>query len=204
MDIEKYTKVSHKKYGEILNNNISDKKIRYLKNLITRFLLSIILVLITSILIKVDDNNVLLIDKYIFKDSIEFTKINNWYKDNIGSIIPNNANNASMVFSSDELKKNKYEEYLDGVKINIDKSSPISLLMGGIVVFNGEKAGYGHTLILQGNDGIDYWYGGLTNLNVNLYDYIEKDTLIGEAENNYLYLVLEKDGKYLNYDEYIT
>ena len=106
MDIEKYTKVNHKKYSDNLSG-ISDKKIKYFKNLITRFLLSVVLVLITCILMKVDDNNILLIQDYVFKDSLEFTKINKWYQDNIGTIIPNNSNNSSMVFSSEDLKKNK-------------------------------------------------------------------------------------------------
>jgi len=144
-----------------------------------------------------------LIDEYIFKDSIEFTKINNWYQENIGKIIPELNDNTSLVFSSEDLKKNKYSSYLDGIKFDIEKNSPVSLLSGGVVVFIGEKEDYGNTLILQGNDGIDYWYGGITNLNVNLYDYLEKDTLIGETKDNCLYLVLQKDGKYISYEEYI-
>lgn len=201
MNIDEYTKIKHKKYSNDLDE---DKKIKYLKNLITRCLLSIILVLSASIFVKVDDNNILLIDKYVFQESLEFTKINKWYQDNIGQILPNVNTDSIMVFSSDELKKSNYSNYLDGVKIEVDKNSPISLLMGGIVVFVGEKEGYGHTLILQGNDGIDYWYGGITNLNVNLYDYLEKDTLIGETIDNYLCLILQKDGKYISYEEYLN
>ena len=92
---------------------------------------------------------------------------------------------------------------MDGVRIDVDKGTPISLLNGGIVVFIGEKEGYGNTLILQGNDGVDYWYGDITNINVNLYDYLEKDTLIGESLDNYIYLVLQKEGTYISYEEYI-
>ncbi|MBE6156735.1 MAG: M23 family metallopeptidase [Firmicutes bacterium] len=202
MNIDDYTKVTHKRFS-IDDRESEEKKIKYLKNLITRTLLSIILVLSVSIFIKIDSNNVLLIDEYVFQDSLEFTKINNWYQDNVGKIIPNLNTNTTLVFNSDELKNSVYSDYLDGVKIEVDKSSPISLLSGGIVVFIGEKEGYGNTLILQGNDGIDYWYGNITNLNVNLYDYLEKDTLIGESENNYLYLVLQKDGNYIGYEEYL-
>ena len=108
-----------------------------------------------------------------------------------------------MVMSSSELIKNKYEKYLDGVKISVSKKTPISILYGGIVVFVGEKDNYGNVVIIQGNDGIDYWYGGISNTNINLYDYLEKDTLIGEASADYIYLVLEKDNSYLNYEEYL-
>lgn len=201
MNIDEYTKIRHKRLN--IDNSKDDKKIKYLKNLISRILLSIILVISICIFIKLNDKNILLIDKYIFKDSLEFTKINNWYQDNVGKIVPELKDNANLVFSSEDLKKNSYTDYLDGVKFELDKNSPVSLISGGIVIFIGKKDNYGNTIIIQGNDGIDYWYGGITNSNVNLYDYLEKDTLIGETNDNYLYLILQKDGKYISYEEII-
>ena len=38
---------------------------------------------------------------------------------------------------------------------------------------------------------------------VNLWDYIEKGTLLGETKDNKLYLVFSKNGEYLNYKDYI-
>ena len=169
----------------------------------TRSLLSIILIISICILIKVNDNNKVMVNKYLYEDSLKFTKINNWYQDKFGELLPKVENNDDLVLNSNDLKSYKYTTYKDGVKIDINKGSPISLLNGGIVVFIGEKDGYGNTLILQGNDGIDYWYGNVTNMSATLYDYLEKDTLIGEAKDNYIYLVLQKDGKYINYEEYL-
>lgn len=198
MDISEITKVKHKKYNF---DDVGNNKVCYFKFLITRILISIILVLSMGILIKIDENNVFLIEEYIFNDSIKFTKINNWYQENIGKIIPSVEDNSNLVFSGSDFKNNPYEKYLDGVKINLDKNSLITALNGGIVVFIGEKENYGYTLILQGNDGIDYWYGNIGNVSVNLYDYIEKDSLIGDSINDYIYLVLQKDGNYLNYED---
>lgn len=202
MNIDEYTRISHKRKSSIEVKD--EKKIKYLKNLITRVLLSIILIISIGIFIKLDENNLFLVDEYIFKDSLKFTKINNWYQDKFGELLPNVSNNAELVFSSSDFMKNNYSKYSDGVKIDLSINSPISLINGGIVVFIGEKDNYGNTLIIQGNDGIDYWYGGITNIGVNLYDYLEKDTLIGEAKDNYIYLVLEKNGEYLDYEEYIS
>lgn len=195
MNVEEYIKERHR------NNLDSDKKIEYLKFLLTRILLSIILLISTCIFLKMDDKNILLVEKYLFEDSIEFTKINNWYNDNMGEIIPAVKDNTNLVFSSNDIKTSVYEEYENGVKIKLSKNQPVSILNGGIVVFVGEKDNYGNTLILQGNDGIDYWYGNITNLSVNLYDYLEKDTLIGETNSEYLYLVLQKNGEYIKYEE---
>ena len=135
---------------------------------------------------------------------MEFTKINKWYQDKFGKILPSVDNESTLVFSDANVTNSKYEKYLDGVKITYDKNNPIAILMGGIVVFIGDKDNYGKTVIIQGNDCINYYYGNITNINVNLYDYLEKDTLIGESLDNYIYLVLEKDGQYLNYEEYIS
>ena len=100
-----------------------------------------------------------MVNKYLYEDSLSFTKINNWYQDKFGKLLPKVENKDELVLNSDDFKSYKYSTYKDGVKIDLDKGSPVSLLNGGIVVFIGEKEGYGNTLILQGNDGIDYWYG---------------------------------------------
>jgi len=50
--------------------------------------------------------------------------------------------------------------------------------------------------------GVDFWYGNIASTSLKLYDYIEKGSLIGEV-NNELYMIFSKDGKYLNYEEYI-
>lgn len=201
MDISEYMKNKHRKHNYDYDNNEDNKKIKYLKFLITRVLLSIILVISVSIYIKLDQENVVLVEKYFFEENLQFTKINNWYKENLGEIIPDVNKNSELVFSSSEIKNREYIEYENGVKINLGSKSPISVLNGGIVVFIGEKDNYGNTIIVQANDGIDYWYGGITNVSINLYDYIEKDTLIGESINDYIYLVLQKDGKYIKYEE---
>jgi len=72
----------------------------------------------------------------------------------------------------------------------------------GMVVFVGEKENYGKTVIVENLDGVDFWYGNIASTSLKLYDYIEKGSLIGEV-NNELYMIFSKDGKYLNYEEYI-
>ena len=42
----------------------------------------------------------------------------------------------------------------------------------------------------------------MENINVELYDYIEKGTIIGNS-NNKLYLEFSKDGKVVSYEPYI-
>ena len=60
MNIDDYTKITHKRYSSLKTQDES-KKIKYLKNLITRILLSIILIISIAIFIKCNDDNKALI-----------------------------------------------------------------------------------------------------------------------------------------------
>ena len=57
-------------------------------------------------------------------------------------------------------------------------------------------------IIIQQSDGLDAWYGGLTNVDVKLYDYIDKGTILGGKEEHY-YLLFQKEGEFLDYEEII-
>ena len=64
---------------------------------------------------------------------------------------------------------------LDGNKFIVEKQYLMPILQSGMVVFVGEKEGYGNTIIVQQVDGVDVWYSNITS-NVKLYDYIEKNS----------------------------
>ena len=64
MNVEEYIKNRHRNIS--LENN-DNNKIKYYKFLITRVLLSIILIISICIFIKIDDKNILYIEKYVFK-----------------------------------------------------------------------------------------------------------------------------------------
>ena len=63
------------------------------------------------------------------------------------------------------------------------------------------KKEYGNTIIVQRPDNVEVWYSNVKT-NLKMYDYIEKGTNVGEADNT-LYLVFKKDGAILNYADYI-
>ena len=61
---------------------------------------------------------------------------------------------------------------------------------------------YGNLIKVQDKEGLNVTYGMLSDINVELYDYVEKGEIIGKA-NKKLYLIFEKDGKYLSYEKYL-
>ena len=63
--------------------------------------------------------------------------------------------------------------------------------------------GYGNTFIIQGVDGVDVWYGGIVDTDFKLYDYVEKDSILGNTTEDYYYLVFKEDNEFLTYEDYI-
>ena len=166
----------------------------------TKLLISIVLTLIILILIK--SSNIFKTNFYkdVYSTNISFAPISNLYNKYIGELDIFNNMGSEPVFN-EQLIYNDSQSYLDGVKLKLD-SNLVPINESGIVVFIGDKEGYGNTIIVQRIDGIDEWYGGIINTNVKLYDYVEKGTLLGEVDK-YLYLVYKKDGNILNYEEYL-
>ena len=176
-----------------------NKKI-YIKSLFIRVLVSIILFLAVSIFVNYSDKNLLLFKNNIYDKTFKFNKISALYKKYFGSVV-NKPSPSEVLTVNKEINYNEYNSYKDGVKLS--GVGAIYPYKSGIVVFIGEKEDYGNTIIIQGMDGIDYWYGNVEDVNVKLYDYIESDNIIANAKDNTLYVVFMKDGKVLDYEEYI-
>lgn len=132
--------------------------------------------------------------------------MNKVYKDIFGTPIPFsnllNKNKTSLVFN-EKLEYSDKSKYLDGVKLTVSNNYLVPTQVNGMVVFIGEKENYGKTVIISGTDGVDIWYSNMKTTSVKLYDYLEKGSLIGETNDTTLYLVYKKDGKVLNYEDYI-
>ena len=108
-----------------------------------------------------------------------------------------------QLVSATTLEYQKDEKYKDGVKLTLDSDYLIPATSSGLIVFAGEKEGYGNTIILQRPDNVEIWYSNLDTTSVSLYDYVKAGATIGAAKDNTLYMVFTKDGEYLDYKEYI-
>lgn len=199
MNVEDYR--SNKKSTKIVKKITLKKGI---KRFITKSLIVIILFLITLILIKDNTkykNNII---KYVYENNLKFTKFKSLYEKYFGKIlsIDKVSPNEEKVFS-EKISYKKSNVYKDGVLLNVNNNYMVPTLESGIVVFIGEKEGYGNTIIIEQINGIDVWYSNINISKAKLYDYIEKGTMIGEVKGNKLYMVFQKEGKYLNYKEYI-
>ena len=170
-----------------------------MKKILSKVLLSLIFFLVSIIFIKSRSLNGRLYNKIFFEDEVKFIQINNWYHKYFGDFLPR-IDTYKEVYSPSFSYISK-EDYLNGTKFYMDKNSLINAFESGVVVFIGDKENLGNTVIIQG-DKYDFWYSNI-NSNLNLYDYVKKDSLIGEIESNSLYLTIMKDNEYISYEEYL-
>jgi len=187
-----------KKSASIFKNKTSYK-------IITKILLTTILLLTSLILIKSNKDFKKLFYKEVYEKNFSFAEMNNLYQKYLGDIIPfqNIFKEETKPVFNETLKYKEATQYNNGVKLTVDNNYLIPINESGMVVYIGEKEGLGNTVIIQQMNGIDLWYGNVTNLNIKLYDYVEKGSLLGEADGDFIYLVYKKEGNDLDYQEYL-
>ena len=173
-------------------------------NQITKICFCIIITLTVLIILKSKPSLKSAFYKEVYEKNISFATINSLYKKYIGSsVLFDSFKDSTKSVFNNKLSYKQSNKYLDGVKLTVDDNYLIPALENGLVIFIGQKEGYGNTVIVQQSNGIDVWYGNIKNVAVKLYDYIDKSSFIGEAEDNYLFLVFKKDGGVVNYQDFI-
>ncbi|MDE5540011.1 MAG: M23 family metallopeptidase [Bacilli bacterium] len=178
-------------------------RLKYLRGLISRVLITIIFVLTSMIFVNASSKNKELYKKYVFEDSLQFTKISNIYKSLFGEVNIGfkNQKDDTAVFASG-IKYTDIGKYKNSSKLTVGTSSVVNVITSGIVVFIGDKDDFGNTIIIQGNDGVDIWYSNITDTDITVYDYVEKGNIIGTANTDDIYITISRDGEYLSYEEY--
>ena len=168
-------------------------------------LLVVFLTLLVLIFIKKDPQFKTDFYKFVYNSHFSFAIFNDVYEKYMGNPLPFKdllVQGTEPVFN-EQLVYKETNIYKDGVELKVDKNYMVPALDSGIVVFIGDKEDYKDTVIVQQANGIDVWYSNVSADNLKLYDYIEKGNLIGEVKTDSLYMVFKKDGKVLDYKDYI-
>lgn len=174
-----------------------------IKKYIFKFLFLALVTLIVLISLKSNQEFKNQFYKYVYTNNISFASINNWYNSKFGNPLPfNDFFEESIPVFNEQLSYKEANKYKDGVVLTVDYEYLIPALDNGIIIFIGEKEGYGNTVIVQQENGVDVCYSNINEVNVHLYDYIKKGSLIGNV-NEKLYLVFIKNGEVVDYEEYI-
>ena len=190
---EKYKKAYYKKH------HLVKRKYKFVNKLLVLGIL-FVGVLIT---VKVNPTAASWVKTHVYMDNFSFAQIENWYNKYIGGIFSSNDDEVTQVFSG-TIPYTSLEPYYDGVRLKVSSGSVVESLLSGIIVSIGETEHYGNTIVVEQVDGVSDWYGNVDVSDVKLYDYVEKGQILGMSRSEDLYLVLMKDGAYLNYQDYVA
>lgn len=169
------------------------KERKYINNLIIRTIISLILFFLMYYLLNNEN-----IYKIVFDNTIDFTYIRSKVNKLLGNIT-----NKDYFVVSEKLEYQSVSKYHNSYKFITGYNYVISSLKTGVVTYIGNKDDLGSTVIVTSDDGYDYYYSNLENINVKVYDYIENNTILGSTKGNYFYLTISKDNEYFNYEDFI-
>lgn len=199
MNIDEYRSLRKNKFRSTLERQRPPKK-RFL-SFLNKVMLTVLLFLVGLIVSKNNTSVKELINNHVYTSTFDFTSFKKLYNKYLGKYI-GEKEETKEVFT-EKLSYSNLNVYKDGVKLTVSKNYLVPALESGIVIFIGNKEGYGNTLILSQINGVDVWYSNIDIKDIKMYDYIEKGALIGEAKGDNIYMLFEKNGKFLNYKEYI-
>ncbi len=191
------------KYLTKKENNQKKNYKNKLMGFLNKILICVILGISLLIIMKKNDDFKNFMDKKVFKDNLSFAYINDLYNKYFGSVLPSYKTEEVAPVFKEKLEYKTYNKFHDGYKLEVSNSYLTPVIESGIIVYIGEMDLYGNVLIVEGIDGVDIWYGNISNINGKLYDYVNSGDFIGETKDNYLYLVFQKNGEYLDFETYI-
>lgn len=171
--------------------------------ILNRILITGVLTIVCLIFLKRNASFKSFFYNNVLSINFNFASINSLYSKYFGGSLP-----FSDIFSETKTVFNEHlnydgsSDYLDGVSLNVGSDYLVPSLDTGLVVFIGDKEGYGNTIIVQQVNGVDVWYSNLSDVSVNMYEYVSKGSFIGNCDNN-LILVFKKDGNVLDYRKYV-
>lgn len=200
LEIEKVKRSMRSKKRNVVKES-NPKRINFF---LTKLLITVILTLGILIGIKKSDSFKSHFYKQVYDTNFSFVYFNSLYEKYFGSALPfeNLFLDKTVPVFNESFSYSKVEPYEEGAKFIVSNNYLMPVLESGMVVFVGEKEGYGNTIIVQQINGVDLWYCNI-NSNVNLYDYVEKGEALGESLAPYIYLVFRKDGSSQNYEDFI-
>ena len=172
-------------------------------NFINKCLSAVLIGLIALIVMEYSPKFKTFMKEEVLSKNISFGFIGKLYNKYFGEILPQTNDNIVKVFNEKLIYKTK-EKYYDGYKVTVDSNYLVPFIESGVVVFMGQNDEYGNIITIEGENGTTITYGNIKNVDLKLYEYINKGKYLGEVDGNYLYITIAKNGEYLDIETYLS
>ena len=187
------------KLGVNKENKNGGKFIRF----INKVLMAILLGIISLIVMEYSPKFKTFMHEEVLDKNISFAFLGNLYNKYFGKVLPDNKDEIVPVFNEkiNYLEKEKID---NGYKLTVNNNYLVPNITSGVIVFIGEKEGFGKVITIEGEDNSTITYGNIKNTDLKLYDYLNKGKFLGEVDGNILYLTILKNGEYLDIETYLS
>ena len=178
------------------------KKGKVLK-FINKCLMAVLLGVISLIVMEYSPKFKTFMNEEVLGKNISFGFIGKIYNKYFGEVLPTTEDKVVEVFY-EKLAYSKIEKYMDGEKLTVSNNYLVPVIDSGIIVFIGEKEGFGKIITVEQEDKATITYGNIKNTDLKLYDYVTKGKFLGEIDGDILYLIINKDNNNIGYETYIS
>lgn len=196
-----YNKKLKKEKKDDDNKNTLSK---FLFTILIKSLIVVLLFLSSMIFIRQNDKNKKMFKEKVYNNSLSFAKIYNLYSKYLGDALPfkDTIKDDTKKVSNEKITYSSIKKEGDDYLLIVPSNYTLQSIKSGIVIEVKKDDKYKNIVKIQDKSGVNITYKNLNEVEVKLYDYVEKGEILGSVSNK-LYINFEKDGKYLSYEKYL-
>ena len=185
-----------------LNQKEPKKNNRIIK-LINKALTAVFLGLVFLIVMEYSPKFKSFMQEDVLNKNFSFGFLGKLYNKYFGEVLPKNNDNVVKVFN-EKISYEKKEKYLNGYKLSVSNNYLVPVIKSGVVVFIGTKKDYGNVVTIEGDDNTTITYGNIKNTDTKLYNYLNNGEFLGEADGDFIYIIVQKNGEYIDIETYLS
>ncbi len=177
---------------------------KFLFTILIKSLIVILLFLLSMIFIRQNDKNKKIFKEKVYNNSLSFAKIYNLYSKYLGDALPfkDTIKDDTKKVSNEKITYSSIKKEGDDYLLVVPSNYTLQSIKSGIVIEVKKDDKYKNMVKIQDKSGVNITYKNLNEVEVKLYDYVEKGEILGSTSDK-LYINFEKDGKYLSYEKYL-
>ena len=177
---------------------------KFLFTILIKSLIVVLLFLLSMIFIRHNDKNKKIFKEKVYNNSLSFAKIYNLYSKYLGDALPfkDTIKDDTKKVSNEKITYSSIKKEGDDYLLVVPSNYTLQSIKSGIVIEVKKDDKYKNIVKIQDKSGVNITYKNLNEVEVKLYDYVEKGEILGSISDK-LYINFEKDGKYLSYEKYL-
>lgn len=177
---------------------------KFLFTILIKSLIVVLLFLSSMIFIRQNDKNKKIFKEKVYNNSLSFAKIYNLYSKYLGDALPfkDTIKDDTKKVSNEKITYSSIKKEGDDYLLVVPSNYTLQSIKSGIVIEVKKDDKYKNIVKIQDKSGVNITYKNLNEVEVKLYDYVEKCEILGSTSDK-LYINFEKDGKYLSYEKYL-